>query len=112
MPHFRFRAIDADKVQQLSKPLVDALAELMESPREHFTIEHIPASFFFEGEAFAAYPFVEVLYFDRGQQVQDEIAIRVTQIVRDALAKPEQDVAVLFTKLDPAGYYDNGKHYA
>ncbi|MCL1037000.1 DUF1904 domain-containing protein [Shewanella submarina] len=111
MPHFRFRAIEAEAVQRLSKPLVDALEELMQSPRPHFTIEHIPAAFFFEGEATAAYPFVEVLYFDRGQQVQDEIARRVTQIVRDAMGKPEQDVAVIFTKLNPSDYYDNGSHY-
>ncbi|BDM63555.1 hypothetical protein NFHSH190041_10070 [Shewanella sp. NFH-SH190041] len=111
MPHFRFRAIDAQQVKQVSTPLVDALAELMNSPRAHFTIEHIPAQFFAEGEDFAAYPFVEVLYFDRGQDVQDEIARRVTQLVRDVMEKPEQDVAVIFTKLTPSDYYDNGRHY-
>ncbi|MGI2257859.1 DUF1904 family protein [Shewanella sp. GXUN23E] len=111
MPHFRFRAIEANTVQALSTPLVDALETLMKSPRAHFTIEHIGAQFYFEGQAFAAYPFVEVLYFDRGQEVQDEIAKRVTQVVRDAMGKPEQDVAVIFTKLTPSDYYDNGRHY-
>ncbi|MGL4473012.1 MAG: DUF1904 family protein, partial [Shewanella sp.] len=108
MPHFRCRAMTAEQVQALSTPLVDALGELMNSPRAHFTIEHIPASFFAEGEAIAAYPFIEVLYFDRGQQVQDEIAKTVTQLVRTAMNKPEQDVAVIFTKLTPSDYYDNG----
>ncbi|MBV7314536.1 DUF1904 family protein [Shewanella sp. NIFS-20-20] len=111
MPHFRCRAMTPAQVQALSTPLVDALAELMNSPRAHFTIEHIPATFFVDGQVSPAYPFVEVLYFDRGQEVQNDIAKRVTQLVRDAMAKPEQDVAVIFTTLTPSDYYDNGAHY-
>lgn len=111
MPHFRFRAISAEKVQQLSTPLVDGLHELMDCPKAHFTIEHIPSNFYFEGNATESYPFVELFYFDRGQHVQDEIAKRVTALVREILEKPNQDVAVIFTKLERASYYDNGQHY-
>ncbi|CAM3503752.1 DUF1904 domain-containing protein [Parendozoicomonas haliclonae] len=111
MPHFRFRAIAPEYVQQLSQPLVDELHTLMESPEGDFTIEHIPASFFFAGQPSDAYPFVEVLYFDRGQAVQDEIARVITRLVREANGQPEQDVAVIFTHLQPVNYYDNGEHY-
>lgn len=111
MPHFRFRAMTTEQVAQISTPLIDELYELMDCPKAHFTIEHIPSQFFFDGQAQKAYPFVELLYFDRGQQVQDEIAKRVTQLVRNILNNPTQDVAFICTKLEPAGYYDNAKHY-
>ncbi|PSU19589.1 DUF1904 domain-containing protein [Photobacterium kishitanii] len=111
MPHLRFRAIAFDTVKQLSTKLVDDLQPLMACPREDFTVEHIPASFIFDGEVSDAYPFVEVFWFDRGQQTQDLVADTITAIVRSAVEDPQQDVAVIFTALTLSAYYDNGKHY-
>ncbi|PSW59760.1 DUF1904 domain-containing protein [Photobacterium kishitanii] len=111
MPHLRFRAIAFDTVKQLSTKLVDDLQPLMACPREDFTVEHIPASFIFDGEVSDAYPFVEVFWFDRGQQTQDLVADTITAIVRSAVEDPQQDVAVIFSALTPSAYYDNGKHY-
>lgn len=111
MPHLRFRAIAFDTVKQLSTKLVDDLQPLMACPREDFTVEHIPASFIFDGEVSDAYPFVEVFWFDRGQQTQDLVADTITAVVRAAVEDPQQDVAVIFTALTPAAYYDNGQHY-
>ncbi len=62
MPHLRFRAVEPQAVQALSKPLTDELQPLMDCPREDFTFEYIYSTFFSEGEVSAAYPFVEVLY--------------------------------------------------
>ena len=111
MPHLRFRAVAFDTVKQLSTKLVDDLQPLMDCPREDFTIEHIPASFIFDGEVSDAYPFVEVFWFDRGQNTQDLVAKAITNIVREAVEEPQQDVAVIFTALKPLAYYDNGNHY-
>ena len=95
----------------LSKPLVDSLQELLTCPREDFTIEYIPAHFFAEGEPTSAWPFVEVLYFDRGETLQERVAEVVTSLVREVTGNVGQDVAVVFTHLDPRNYYDNGIHY-
>ncbi|MEC6799158.1 DUF1904 domain-containing protein [Photobacterium sp. S4TG1] len=111
MPHLRFRAIAFDTVKQLSTALVDGLQPLMECPREDFTLEHIPASFIFDGEVSDAYPFIEVFWFDRGQEVQDNVAAVITAAIRTAVDDKNQDVAVIFTALTPAAYYDNGQHY-
>ena len=111
MPHFRFRAMDPEQVRILSKPLVDSLQELLACPREDFTIEYIPAFFFAQGEPTSAWPFVEVLYFDRGETLQERVAVVVTSLVREVTGNVEQDVAVVFTHLDPENYYDNGIHY-
>ena len=111
MPHLRFRAIAFDTVKHLSTALVDGLQPLMKCPREDFTLEHIPASFIFDGEVSDAYPFVEVFWFDRGQEAQDRVAAVITAAIRTAVANNNQDVAVIFTALTPSAYYDNGQHY-
>ncbi|NLS14244.1 DUF1904 domain-containing protein [Vibrio sp. SM6] len=110
MPHFRFRAVQPDLVQTIAKPLTDTLAPVMNSPREDFTFEYIPSTFFFDDAISAAYPFVEILWFDRGQSTQDHVAKTVTAQVRDALGA-DVNVAVIFTALVPSAYYDNAVHY-
>jgi len=110
MPHFRFRAVEPQTVQTLSKPLTDALESLMKSPREDFTFEYIYTTFYHEGEVSSAYPFVEVLWFDRGQEVKDTVASIITQQVCDVIGE-DIDVAVIFNALKPEDYYDNGEHY-
>lgn len=59
MPHIRFRAIAFDTVKHLSTALVDDLQPIMQCPREDFTLEHIPASFIFDGEVSDAYPLLK-----------------------------------------------------
>ncbi len=110
MPHLRFRAVEPQTVQPLSKSLIDALQPHMDCPREDFTFEYIYTTFFHEGEVTSAYPFVEVLWFDRGQKTQDEVAKIITHQVRGIVGE-DVDVAVIFTALDASGYYDNGEHY-
>jgi len=110
MPHLRIRAVEPEMVKTLSKSLVDDLQPLMDCPREDFTIEHVHTSFFFDGEGSSAYPFVEVLWFDRGQETQDKVAKVITEQVRGLKGK-DVDVAVVFTALTATAYYDNGEHY-
>ncbi len=59
MPHLRFRAVEPQAVQALSKPLTDELQPLMDCPREDFTFEYIYSTFFNEGEVSAAYPLLK-----------------------------------------------------
>ena len=110
MPHLRFRAVEPQTVQTLSKSLIDDLQPHMDCPREDFTFEYIYSTFYHEGEVNQAYPFVEVLWFNRGQETQDEVAKIITHQVRGMIGE-DVDVAVIFTALDASGYYDNGQHY-
>lgn len=110
MPHFRFRALEPQTVQALSETLGNELPALMNAPREDFTFEYIYSTFFFDGAVSQAYPFVEVLWFDRGQDIQNKVATVITEHVRSVLASPV-DVAVIFSALAPNQYYDNAQHY-
>ncbi len=82
----------------------------MGSPREDFTFEYIYTTFFHEGEVSPAYPFVEVFWFERGQEVRDTVAQVVTKQVKEIVGE-DNNVAVIFTALEPSAYYDNAKHY-
>lgn len=110
MPHFRFRAVETQTVKSLSKTLIDDLEELMKSPRADFTFEFVHTDFYHEGAVNSAYPFVEILWFDRGQETKDQVAAIVTKQVRSSVGS-DVDVAVIFTELKPKNYYDNAEHY-
>lgn len=111
MPHLRFRAVEFDQVKALSRKLVDDLQPLIGCPRSDFTLEHISTTFIFDGDVAEVYPFVEVLWFDRGQDIQDQVAQAITIAVREELKDLEQDVTVFFIPLTPSAYYDNANHY-
>ncbi|WP_434996979.1 DUF1904 domain-containing protein [Vibrio scophthalmi] len=110
MPHLRFRAVEPQTVQTLSKSLIDELQPHMNCPREDFTFEYIYTTFYHEGEVNPAYPFVEVLWFDRGQETQDAVAKIITDQVR-GITGEDINVAVIFTALNASSYYDNAQHY-
>ncbi len=110
MPHFRFHAMTAPQVSQLSHSLLEVLPELFNSPKEDFTFECVASQFFFEGKPVDAYPFIELMWFDRGQDIQDKAAEIITQQCLLSVSN-SADIAVIFKNLTPSAYYDNGKHY-
>ncbi|CCN49133.1 putative Tautomerase [Vibrio nigripulchritudo MADA3029] len=110
MPHLRFRAVEPQTVQTLSEVLLDDLQPLMDCPNEDFTFEYIYSTFFHSGKVEPAYPFVEILWFDRGQETQDKVAKVVTERLRQVVGS-DVDVAVIFTALNSNEYYDNAEHY-
>ena len=109
MPHLRFRALDEIHVQSLSDALVAPLAEAMGTTEDNFTFELIGTRFFYKRQEIESYPFVEVLWFSRGKEVQQKAATIITNQVK-AVSKAA-DVVVVFRALPEADYYENGKHF-
>ncbi|MEK2644500.1 DUF1904 domain-containing protein [Bdellovibrio sp. BCCA] len=109
MPHIRMRAVKKDHVRQLSQNLAPELAQVMSTAEDNFTFECIATEFFFQGQATVSYPFVEVLWFARSQEVQDSSARIITDKVK-ALTGAE-DVVVVFQVLEKSSYYENGQHF-
>jgi hypothetical protein len=110
MPHLRFRGIDKAPLLRLSSQLVDQLSALTGAPKAHFTLERVETTFIIAGETVPGYPFVELLWFDRGQTVQDQAAQIITTLIKAELGA-QQDVAVVVLPLTHTAYYDNGQHY-
>ena len=112
MPHIRISGLEREQVKTISKPVVDQLAELVGCPRDHFTIERFVTEFIFDGEVGGnAYPMIDVLWFSRSQEVQDQAAKMITDAIQGILTNKALDICVRFSALEPVAYYENGKHF-
>lgn len=109
MPHLRFRAVNSEVVQTLSSTLPQELSQAMNTDADNFTFESVATDFFSNGQATSSYPFVEVLWFERTQEVQNLSATVITDHVKKLTAA--QDVVVVFIALNKKAYYENGKHF-
>lgn len=109
MPHIRFRAVKDEYIQELSAVLAKDLAQAMGTGEDNFTFESIATQFFSQGQKSSGYPFVEVLLFERPQEIQDRCAQIITDHVKRLGAY--EDVAVIFLHLATSGYYENGRHF-
>lgn len=108
MPQLRFHAIEKEKLVSISTQMLDALVEVVKCPRDHFILELVNSTYIFDGEKVEAYPFVEVAWFDRGFDVQDEVASIITKSIQSA---GYQEIEVAFTEFKARNYYENGKHF-
>lgn len=108
MPALRLKSIDAKKALAMSKDLVDELQELIQCPRDYFSIELVQSLFIFDGEFVEGPPEVDVFWFDRGQEVQDKTAKIITKYINSMGYK---SVDVIFHSLEESKYYENGEHF-
>lgn len=107
MPHIRVRGIEDSVLQKSSKTIIDGLSELTSTPKDYFVVEKINSKFYFDGEPYDMYPHVEVLWFDRGNEIQDKAAA----IITDTFASYDiQDIEVAFMLYEKRNYYMDGKH--
>ena len=108
MPQIKMRGIETETACKLSKQLIDELAVLTQSPRDYFTLEVIHSTFVMDGDVVPGYPFVEIAWFDRGQEIQDQVAKTISGLLNQA-GHPSVDI--MFTVLEKLRYYENGEHY-
>ncbi|MGM9924954.1 MAG: DUF1904 family protein [Bacillus sp. (in: firmicutes)] len=105
MPQIVIRGLSIEQVKQMSRPLVDELAEICSCGTDNFTLEVPQATYISSGSEVAMYPLIEVKWFERGQAVRDRFAQAVTKHV---LALGEEEVEVAFATYQEAAYYING----
>lgn len=108
MPHIRIRGMKEAEVIKVSTDLLDELVKIVQVPKDHFTLEYVPSRYIYDGKLDGnMYPFVEVLWFDRGDLMQS-----VTDKINELL-KPfdYEDITVYFTNLEPGHYFENGQHF-
>ena len=109
MPHIRIRGISEMQAKDLNTPMIDELVEITGTPVDHFIYELVAGKFFSNGRTVSPPPYIEVLWFDRDKAMQDACAEAITKRIKAAV--PDQDVTVVFTKLEKSAYYENGKHF-
>ena len=109
MPHIRIRALDETVVQKLSAELPEALAPLLETPLDNFSVEKVATQFYKDGQRTDGDPMIEVLWFDRGQELKKSCALKITELVRRH--SDAEFIAVVFTNLAKESYFENGEHF-
>jgi hypothetical protein len=109
VPHLIFRGVSVEQVKTMSIPLVEELADVCSCGTDNFTLELLSSTFVFNQNEVPGFPFIEVKWFERGQEVRDQFAHVVTKHVQ-SFDIPEVEVA--FTTFQESAYYSNGKSFA
>ena len=78
MPQIKIRGINEHAICKISEKMIDELVEAVKCPRDYFEIECIKFVAIRDGKIADVYPFVEVAWSDRGQEVQDTVAKIIT----------------------------------
>lgn len=108
MPQIKIRGIAVEQVQFISKELVHELQQVIGCPEEDLTLEWIPATTISNGHIVPGYPFVEVAWFDRGQEIQNRVAKSITRFIQKT---GYENVDIMFTVFEKNRYYENGEHF-
>lgn len=108
MPHLLVRGIPVESVRALSRPLVEELARVCECGTDNFTIECLQTTGVFGGELVPSFPFIEVGWFERGQEVRDRFAQAIDNHLKTA-GIMEAEIAFVVYQED--SYYVNGKRF-
>lgn len=109
MPQIKIRGVKAEEVCKISENMIDELVEAVKCPRDYFEIECIKSLAIRNGQISEVYPFVEVAWFDRGQEIQDKVAKIITDNMRKNLNVENMDLA--FIVFEKEKYYENGEHF-
>jgi hypothetical protein len=108
MPRITTYGVPVAVVKKISRAMVDELAQVTSTPREHFSLRVNCDVAVFDGAEIAPDAFVEVCLFERGDVVEDRIAGIVTRHLQEA---GFSSVEVYLTQLLRRKYFENGQHY-
>ncbi|WP_054028347.1 DUF1904 family protein [Bacillus sp. FJAT-28004] len=107
MPHLLFRGVPAEKLQSVTAPLADELAALCECGTDNFTMVCLHTTNVFGSQsAESDFAFIEVGWFERGQQVRNRFAQAVTNYVRQLGIS---EIEIVFHAYREDSYYINGE---
>jgi hypothetical protein len=108
MPQLKLKGVEINDICKVSAGMVQEMQELLECPKSYFTLECVNSTYIMDGEIVKACPMVEIAWFDRGQEVQDNMAKIVTKYINLA---GYENVDVVFSVLEEKKYYENGQHF-
>lgn len=108
MPQLIIRGVEVQPIKKISKNLIDELQEIIGCPRDYFTLEIVPTISIMDGVECTGRTFVQVNWFERGQDIQDKVAQSIDCNLRSV---GYEQAEVFFTVLQENRYYENGTHY-
>lgn len=112
MPHVRIRAMKESDVRTLSEVLPAQLALMMKTSEDNFTVEKLTSVYYRAGQIVKdgdGDPMIEIHWFDRGAEVKELVAKKITEVVR-GITHAEY-ISVIFFDLPKENYFENGVHF-
>ncbi len=116
MPNIKFSGVDAPTVQTLSHELSKSLSKTIGCPEDWITFiaGESAGKIFCNGEVLTDTIFAYVSWFDRGQEVKNQVAKVITKSIltsdKAELATIET-VNVVFIDMKKSDYFENGEHF-
>ncbi|NLN83382.1 MAG: DUF1904 family protein [Firmicutes bacterium] len=103
MPTLVFRGVKPSDLQTLAQPLIEKLSQVAQCEKRVFTLELTQTTHFDESGLIESYPMIEVHWFDRPQEQQDEAAQVIADFMKNLGYKR---VKVSFIIIDRTAFYD------
>jgi Domain of unknown function (DUF1904) len=110
MPQLWTRHIPVDTIRLVARPLIQEMAEICACGTDNFSIEIIEGTSISFEPSTAAFPFIEIRWFDRGKDVQDRLAHAITRHLLETGRCTELEIA--FIPYAQTNYYINGEDCA
>ncbi|QIL46705.1 DUF1904 family protein [Vagococcus coleopterorum] len=111
MPRFIFKNVEFEDVKSLSQTLSVKSAEIIDCPIDWITFEHVSNTIFLEGnDITSSMLFLEVSWFKRSQEVQDQLATYLNSTLNKYFNE-EKEITIIFHTLEEANYYEEGQNF-
>lgn len=105
MPQLTFRGVKENTVAQASCVLPKVLSTIMECPEDYFTFDLLVIRSYAGGKAALTAPFLEILWFERGDLVRDQAA---KVIEEEMVSLGVHDLEICFVSSEQKAYYSGG----
>lgn len=103
MPQIIIKGVKREDVINISQNLPQKLADASNTPIDYFTMERPCTEYFSNGDIFDMYPLIEVIQFDRGVDVESNMASIIQEEIK-SLGYSECEV--YFTHIERQNYYE------
>lgn len=111
MPSIRFSNLSSDRVQSLSKELMQPLVDSIGCPKNHLSFGVRDEKLYRDGEVAGQDVIVYVEWFDRQKEIKSRVATIINNAILGTLGRTGDEitsVVVLFSGLEPSNFYQNG----
>ncbi len=111
MPHFTFKNVQKADVLDFSKSISSDLSKIIGCDEDWLYFNHLENTCFVLGEDYTKKcVYVEIGWFDRGDEAKVMVANIVTKAVKEKYPNLAE-IIVTFTDYDKYNYVENGERY-
>lgn len=108
MPQVRIKGVSEENVIKMAPEISECIFEITGCPKEHIEIEELEVKAVKGNNLTKPNPFIEIYWFDRGQEQADKVAKSITGIAK---ANGIENIDIAFILLSRNLYYENGEHF-